>query len=73
MSEIRILLDAAVKKRTAPSPNGVHYVILGKSARSYGSAHFDTLHRMFVNLVPAPMKRSEACVASKTGPRSVVT
>ncbi|EEB16088.1 endonuclease/reverse transcriptase, putative [Pediculus humanus corporis] len=29
--EIRILLDAASKKRSAPGPNGVHYRILGRS------------------------------------------
>ena len=29
--EIRILLDAASKKRSAPSPNGMHYRLLGKS------------------------------------------
>ena len=29
--EIRILLDAASKKRSAPSPNGVHCRILGRS------------------------------------------
>ena len=32
VSEIRVLLDAAVKKRTTPGPNGMHYVILDKSA-----------------------------------------
>ena len=30
--EIRLLLDAASKRRSDPGPNGVHYHILGKSA-----------------------------------------
>lgn len=37
VSEIQVLLDAAVKKWTAPGPNGVHYVILGKFAKILGA------------------------------------
>ena len=41
--EIRILLDAASKKRTAPAPNGVHYRILGKSIEVM-CAHLSALY-----------------------------
>ena len=41
--EIRILLDAASKKRTAPAPNGVHYRILGKSIEVM-CAHLSVLY-----------------------------
>ena len=42
--EVRFLLDAASKRRSAPDPNGVHYRIFGESAGVPVCASLGVLH-----------------------------